>query len=212
MERWYTRGAAAALSVEERECGTGCQRARMWRWMWRSTSVALVAMKRSPGAYLNVSMLLIFVDDNRMARVMIDVEFDHCWSLFCWALLFAVFCKRKDVVILVVSLSPSILSSMIWVCRFSLLNKKNKDLALSESYHECLFAPCECNVDDDQNVQLSGLIGTRSGFLLIASKCILFICNDRQKSNNFGIILIHLNWLLVLDIKNISMCLEHIYA
>ena len=49
------RGAAAALSV-----------------------VALVAMKRSPGAYLNVSMLLIFVDDNRIARVMIDVEFDHC--------------------------------------------------------------------------------------------------------------------------------------
>ena len=147
MERCYVRSAAAALSVEERKCGAGCQRARLLCWMWRSANVALVAMKRSSGAYLNVSMLLIFVDDNRLARVMIDVEFDRCWSLFCWALLFAVFCKRKDVVILVVSLSPSILSSMIWVCRFSLLNKKNKDLALSESYHECLFASCECNVD-----------------------------------------------------------------
>ena len=40
--------------------------------------MALIAMKRSPGAYLNVSMLLIFVDDNRLARVIIDVEFDHC--------------------------------------------------------------------------------------------------------------------------------------
>ena len=40
--------------------------------------MALVAMKLSPGAYLNVSMLLIFVDDNRLARIMIDVEFNHC--------------------------------------------------------------------------------------------------------------------------------------
>ena len=40
--------------------------------------MALVSMKRSPCAYLNVSMLLIFVDVNRLARVMIDVEFDHC--------------------------------------------------------------------------------------------------------------------------------------
>ena len=40
--------------------------------------MALVAMKRSSGTYLNVSMLLIFVDDDRLARVMIDVEFDHC--------------------------------------------------------------------------------------------------------------------------------------
>ena len=40
--------------------------------------MALVAMKRSPGAYLNILMLLIFVDDNRLARVMIDVEFDRC--------------------------------------------------------------------------------------------------------------------------------------
>ena len=40
--------------------------------------MALAAMKQSSGAYLNVSMLLIFVDDNRLARVIIDVEFDHC--------------------------------------------------------------------------------------------------------------------------------------
>ena len=40
--------------------------------------MVLVAMKQSLGAYLNVSMLLIFVDDNRLAKVMIDVEFDHC--------------------------------------------------------------------------------------------------------------------------------------
>ena len=39
--------------------------------------MALVAIKRSSGAYLNVSMLLIFVDDDRLARVMIDVEFDR---------------------------------------------------------------------------------------------------------------------------------------
>ena len=40
--------------------------------------MALVAIRRSLGAYLNVSMLLIFVDDDRLAKVMIDVEFDHC--------------------------------------------------------------------------------------------------------------------------------------
>ena len=40
--------------------------------------MALVAIRRSLGAYLNVSMLLIFVDDDRLARVMIDVEFYHC--------------------------------------------------------------------------------------------------------------------------------------
>ena len=57
-----------ALDVKKHECGAGCE----------SASVALVAMKRSPGAYLNVSMLLIFVDDDRLARVMIDVEFNHC--------------------------------------------------------------------------------------------------------------------------------------
>ena len=50
----------------------------MWRWMSKSTNVALAAMKQSSGAYLNISMLLIFVDDDRLARVMIDVEFDHC--------------------------------------------------------------------------------------------------------------------------------------
>ena len=115
--------------------------ARLWRWVLRSANVALVAIRRSLGAYLNVSMLFIFVDDDRLARVMIDFEFDCCWSLFCWALLFAVFCKRKDVVILLLEYDlpesgfERELSFVIWARMSACLHHVNAMLMLRWS--EC---------------------------------------------------------------------------